>query len=142
MKQLVEAGFRVCVTHGNGPQVGLLALQDPTARLEVLDAETEGQLGFILELELANALRGSGREVAALLTQASSSGRVGAMPCRRLAAVGRLTGRQVHAAQWPACTVMPLPPPLRPCRWLSTRRTLRSSTQLSRLGHGTAKRWV
>lgn len=37
------------------------------ARLEVLDAETEGQLGYILELELNNALRG--REVAALLTQ-------------------------------------------------------------------------
>lgn len=37
------------------------------ARLDVLDAETEGQLGFILELELANALRGT--QVAALLTQ-------------------------------------------------------------------------
>lgn len=34
----------------------------------MLDAETEGQLGYILELELNNALRG--REVAALLTQA------------------------------------------------------------------------
>ncbi|PRW18388.1 carbamate kinase [Chlorella sorokiniana] len=67
IKQLVDAGYRVCVTHGNGPQVGMLALQDPQARLEVLDAETEGQLGYILELELNNALRG--REVAALLTQ-------------------------------------------------------------------------
>lgn len=37
------------------------------ARLEVLDAETEGQLGFLLELELANALQH--RQVAALLTQ-------------------------------------------------------------------------
>ncbi|KAL4432821.1 hypothetical protein ABPG77_008147 [Micractinium sp. CCAP 211/92] len=67
VQQLVEAGFRVCVTHGNGPQVGLLALQDPSARLDVLDAETEGQLGFVLELELGNALRQ--RQVAALLTQ-------------------------------------------------------------------------
>lgn len=32
VQQLVEAGFRVCVTHGNGPQVGLLALQDPSVR--------------------------------------------------------------------------------------------------------------
>jgi len=40
------------------------------ARLEVLDAETEGQLGFILELELANAMPQS--EVAAVLTQASA----------------------------------------------------------------------
>ena len=39
------------------------------ARLEVLDAETEGQLGFILELELGNAL--PQQQVAALLTQAS-----------------------------------------------------------------------
>lgn len=67
VRQLVEAGFRVCLTHGNGPQVGLLALQDPSARLDVLDAETEGQLGFVLELELGNALRQ--RQVAALLTQ-------------------------------------------------------------------------
>ncbi|KAL4458086.1 hypothetical protein ABPG75_012951 [Micractinium tetrahymenae] len=67
VRQLVEAGLRVCVTHGNGPQVGLLALQDPAARLDVLDAETEGQLGFILELELGNALRH--HQVAALLTQ-------------------------------------------------------------------------
>lgn len=37
------------------------------ARLDVLDAETEGQLGFVLELELGNALRQ--RQVAALLTQ-------------------------------------------------------------------------
>lgn len=29
IKQLVDAGYRVCVTHGNGPQVGMLALQDP-----------------------------------------------------------------------------------------------------------------
>lgn len=29
VKQLVDAGYRVCVTHGNGPQVGLLAEQDP-----------------------------------------------------------------------------------------------------------------
>ncbi|EFN58399.1 hypothetical protein CHLNCDRAFT_140326 [Chlorella variabilis] len=67
VRQLVDAGYSVCCTHGNGPQVGMLALQDPTARLEVLDAETEGQLGFLLELELANALQH--RQVAALLTQ-------------------------------------------------------------------------
>lgn len=42
------------------------------ARLEVLDAETEGQLGFLLELELANALQH--RQVAALLTQVKRAG--------------------------------------------------------------------
>lgn len=33
VKQLVGAGFRVCVTHGNGPQVGMLALQEPSVSL-------------------------------------------------------------------------------------------------------------
>lgn len=30
VRQLVDAGYSVCCTHGNGPQVGMLALQDPT----------------------------------------------------------------------------------------------------------------
>jgi carbamate kinase len=61
------------VTHGNGPQVGLLALQaaaydgaEPYP-LDVLGAETEGMIGYLLEQELRNAL--PGREVATLLTQ-------------------------------------------------------------------------
>lgn len=67
--QLVQKeGLKVCVTHGNGPQVGLLALQDPGTTLDVLDAETEGQLGYLLEMELANAL-GPEQQVVALLTQ-------------------------------------------------------------------------
>ncbi len=61
------------VTHGNGPQVGLLALQAeayPDVRpysLDVLDAESEGQIGYLLEQALRNAL--PRREVATLLTQ-------------------------------------------------------------------------
>jgi carbamate kinase len=63
----------VVVTHGNGPQVGLLALQgeaygevDPYP-LDVLGAESEGMIGYLLEQELVNEL-GDGR-VATLLTQ-------------------------------------------------------------------------
>jgi carbamate kinase len=63
----------VVVTHGNGPQVGLLALQaaaydgaEPYP-LDVLGAETEGMIGYLLEQELRNVL--PGREVATLLTQ-------------------------------------------------------------------------
>jgi carbamate kinase len=61
------------VTHGNGPQVGLLALQGeayPEVRtypLDVLGAETEGMIGYLLEQELGNEL-GDAR-VATLLTQ-------------------------------------------------------------------------
>jgi carbamate kinase len=59
------------VTHGNGPQVGLLALQaagaDPPTPLDVLGAESDGLIGYVLAQELGNALRG--REVVTVLTQ-------------------------------------------------------------------------
>jgi carbamate kinase len=63
----------VVITHGNGPQVGLLALQNaaypdaPAAPLDVLDAETEGMVGYLLEQELGHHLP-AGR-LATLLTQ-------------------------------------------------------------------------
>jgi carbamate kinase len=50
------------ISHGNGPQVGLLALQgaayEPEAAfpLDVLDAETEGMIGYMIEQELGNLL--------------------------------------------------------------------------------------
>jgi carbamate kinase len=61
------------VTHGNGPQVGLLALQAAAYRdvlpypLDVLGAESEGMIGYLLEQALRNEL--PGRPVATLLTQ-------------------------------------------------------------------------
>jgi carbamate kinase len=63
----------VVVTHGNGPQVGLLALQAQGAPgvgpypLDVLGAESEGLIGYLLEREFASLFPGS--EVATLLTQ-------------------------------------------------------------------------
>jgi carbamate kinase len=62
------------ITHGNGPQVGLLALQDSAYRedvhypLDVLGAETEGMIGYLVEQELGNLL-GGGQRFATLLTQ-------------------------------------------------------------------------
>lgn len=54
--------YRLVVTHGNGPQIGLLALMadaytdtDPYP-LDVLGSETEGQIGYVLEMELDNAV--------------------------------------------------------------------------------------
>jgi carbamate kinase len=64
---------RVVVTHGNGPQVGLLALQAEAYEgvapypLDVLGAESEGMIGYMIEQELASRLPGS--EIATLLTQ-------------------------------------------------------------------------
>jgi carbamate kinase len=62
------------LTHGNGPQVGLLALQNASYRpdegypLDVLDAETEGMIGYLLEQELGNLLP-AGRAMATILTR-------------------------------------------------------------------------
>ena len=70
----VAAAHDMVLTHGNGPQVGLLALQSAaylavdSYPLDVLDAETEGMLGYLLEQELANLLPAS-RAVASLLTR-------------------------------------------------------------------------
>ncbi len=61
------------VTHGNGPQIGLLALQSEAFRdvrtypLDVLGAESEGMIGYLLEQALGNAI--PERPVASLLTQ-------------------------------------------------------------------------
>src|SRR6188472_3886938 len=61
------------VSHGNGPQVGLLALQGSaytavdTYPLDVLGAQTEGMIGYMLEQELGNALPFE-RHIATLLT--------------------------------------------------------------------------
>jgi carbamate kinase len=53
---------RLIVTHGNGPQIGLLALMSDAYTdtepypLDVLGSETEGQIGYVLELQLDNAV--------------------------------------------------------------------------------------
>jgi carbamate kinase len=69
----LAAAHELVITHGNGPQVGLLALQDAAdgaarAPLDVLDAETEGQIGYLIEQELGNRL-GPERSCATLLTR-------------------------------------------------------------------------
>ena len=70
----LAAGNELVVTHGNGPQVGLLALQAAAYTavssypLDVLSAETEGMIGYMLEQELANQLPAS-RVIATLLTR-------------------------------------------------------------------------
>ena len=69
----LAGSHELVITHGNGPQVGLLALQGeasvqvPPYPLDVLGAETEGMIGYLLDQELVNAL--GARPVATLLTQ-------------------------------------------------------------------------
>jgi carbamate kinase len=58
----VAARHQLVIGHGNGPQVGLLALQGSaytkveTYPLDVLGAETEGMIGYMIEQELGNLL--------------------------------------------------------------------------------------
>lgn len=65
---------QLVITHGNGPQVGLLALQGYAEKpgdaypLDILDAETEGMIGYLIEQELTNQLPAD-RRCATLLTQ-------------------------------------------------------------------------
>lgn len=75
---LVERGYRLVVTHGNGPQVGSLLTQQELAGnevepmpLDVLVAMTEGSLGYILQQALLNRLRhqASPRRVVTTVTQ-------------------------------------------------------------------------
>ena len=69
----VALEHELVVSHGNGPQVGLLALQGSaytavdTYPLDVLGAQTEGMIGYMLEQELGNELPFE-RHVATLLT--------------------------------------------------------------------------
>lgn len=71
---LFACEHNLIITHGNGPQVGLLALQGEAYRpeeaypLDVLDAETEGMIGYLIEQELGNRLP-KGYRTATLLTQ-------------------------------------------------------------------------
>ena len=70
----VAQKHQIVVTHGNGPQVGLLALQSiaytevEPYTLDVLGAESEGMIGYLLEQELSNVLPHTQR-IATLLTQ-------------------------------------------------------------------------
>ncbi len=55
-------GNELVISHGNGPQVGLLALQADSYKeveafpLDVLGAQTEGMIGYLIEQELGNQL--------------------------------------------------------------------------------------
>jgi carbamate kinase len=75
LARLAGLGWDLVVTHGNGPQVGDLLLGlEASGRLpslDVLDAQTEGSLGYALQQSLGNALGRAGlaRDVASLVTQ-------------------------------------------------------------------------
>lgn len=77
--KLIKNGDNLIITHGNGPQVGNLLLQNiaadsdknPAFPLDSLVAMTEGSIGFWLQNALQNALKSEGikKEVASVITQ-------------------------------------------------------------------------
>lgn len=75
---LVQAGYRVVVTHGNGPQVGFILRRSELARQELhevpldsCDADTQGAIGYMVQQSLENEFRrrGVARGAVALVTQ-------------------------------------------------------------------------
>lgn len=75
---MIESGWNVIVTHGNGPQVGFILRRNELAAhevhitpLDVIGADTQGSIGYMISRALDNefAQRGVKRSVAAVVTQ-------------------------------------------------------------------------
>jgi carbamate kinase len=75
---LIQQGYELVLTHGNGPQVGAIKLQNQIAAAEVPDmplyvcgAESQGYLGFLFQQTLGNVLKEKGIEkpVVTVVTQ-------------------------------------------------------------------------
>ncbi|MFH1101544.1 MAG: carbamate kinase [Methanobacteriota archaeon] len=76
--EMIKAGWDVVITHGNGPQVGAIFLQNEAAKaitpampLGICVAESEGLIGYMIQQCLSNALKKENieRPVVALITQ-------------------------------------------------------------------------
>jgi len=92
--ELIRHGHRIALTHGNGPQVGNILLRVEEARgkaydvpLDVCVAQSQGEMGYLIQRTLSNLLRRSGiaRPVVTVLTQvlvdpADPQGRVPTKP--------------------------------------------------------------
>src|SRR3989441_3361265 len=77
LADVAERGWEVVVTHGNGPQVGRILLQQEEAHrvvapmpLDVCGAESQGQIGYLLQVSVGDVFyeRGMDRPVATVLT--------------------------------------------------------------------------
>jgi carbamate kinase len=75
---IIASWYQVVITHGNGPQVGNILIQNEKAReevpamtLDVCGAQSQGQLGYLLQQVLSNEIKNLGKEaeVASVVTQ-------------------------------------------------------------------------
>jgi len=76
--KMVKEGWRIAITHGNGPQVGyilrraeLAAHEVHTVPLDIIGADTQGSIGYMIQQALRNSLRtmGIAQNVISLVTQ-------------------------------------------------------------------------
>ena len=75
---LLEEGYRVVLTHGNGPQVGNIIIQNeatdavPAMPMDICGAESQGMIGYMIQQSLHNEMVRRGMEprpVASIVTQ-------------------------------------------------------------------------
>ncbi len=75
---MIAAGYQVVLTHGNGPQVGNILIQNeeasglvPAMPLDICGAETQGMIGYMIQQSLSNILweRKIARPVVTIVTQ-------------------------------------------------------------------------
>ncbi len=78
LADIIEEGYRLIITHGNGPQVGNILEQNersrkivPSMPLDVCVAETQAQIGYLMQQSFQNAFhkRGMKRRVTPVVTQ-------------------------------------------------------------------------
>lgn len=128
-----RSGAEIVLTHGNGPQVGYLAIQAemaadvvPVPPLDVLGAESQGQVGYLMSQALHAAFleRGITREIAVIVSQVVVRGDDPAFghPTKPVGPIYDEATARAHAAErgWTIAPdgahwrrVVPSPPPLR-----------------------------
>ncbi len=76
--RLVQVGAKLAITHGNGPQVGNILLQNELAKaelpampLDICGAESQGMIGYLLEVGLESELKRAGLDapISAIVTR-------------------------------------------------------------------------
>jgi carbamate kinase len=68
--KIIEEGYSIAITHGNGPQVGNILLQNelsketiPSMPLDICGAESQGLIGYMIQRQLSNKLKMLSREI-------------------------------------------------------------------------------
>lgn len=153
---LISDGWRIVITHGNGPQVGfvlrrseLAAFELPEEPLDVCGADTQGAIGYVLQQNLRNELacRGIDADVVTLICQTevaaddpafgNPSKPIGAFMTAEQAEQRRKEGWHVaEDAKRGWRRVVPSPRPLRLVELSSIRRLIDAGTVVIAAGGG------